>query len=337
MVHERISLEHAEPANPRRAFIMYAEIDDSTSSKSWLVDRILGCGELSAVYGPPGCGKGVLVEDMALHVCAGLEWHGKPVTRGAVVYVALERKALVERRALAFRKKYGLQDLPFAILGGVYDFRDERTAKEIIGICKEVHDLAAEPVVLVIVDTVSRALAGGDENSPRDMGALVTTTARIQERTKAHVLLVHHIPHDSERLRGHGSLLGAVDTTLSVSNSGDVRSAKVVKANDSEEGEAVSFKIEGIEISRDGTTAPVAIPCEARPAEPRKQKLTANQQTMLGILQDAGRDGLSTADWNTKARDLDIGANRRATLHDCQRALKKHGLVREYMGTWHAT
>lgn len=319
-----------------RPFVMYSDIGDAAASKSWLVHNMLGCGELSAVYGPPGCGKGVGVQDMALHIAAGIDWHGRPVTRGAVVYIALERKKLVERRALAFRKKHGLQDLPFAIVGGVYDFRTAHTAQQIAEICKQVEELTGEAVVLIIIDTVSRALVGGDENSPRDMGALVTTTALLQEQTQAHILLVHHIPHDNDRLRGHGSLLGAVDTTLSVANSGGIRSFKVVKANDSDEGASISFRIESVEIGRDGTTAPVAISCEAPPVESRQQKLTANQQTMLGILQDAGLEGLSTADWNARARDLDIGTNRKATLHDCQRTLKKRGLVREYMGTWHS-
>ena len=36
--------------------------------------------------------------------------------------MALERRKLVERRAIAFREKYGLTDLPIAFVGGVYDF-----------------------------------------------------------------------------------------------------------------------------------------------------------------------------------------------------------------------
>ena len=70
---------------------------------------------------------------------------------------------------------------------------------------------------------------------------MVNTTARLQELTKAAVLLIHHIPHDGYRMRGHGALLGAVDTTVAVVNTGRVRTAKVVKANDSEEGEGQPY------------------------------------------------------------------------------------------------
>ena len=120
-------------------------------------------------------------------------------------------------------------------------------------------------VVLVIIDTISRALAGGDENSSKDMGAIVTTTARLQEATSAHVQWVHHVPIDGgERLRGHGALLGALDTTINVEKlASGTRTATVIKANDSEEGERISFTLESVEIGPE-TTAPVVVPAETQ-------------------------------------------------------------------------
>jgi hypothetical protein len=74
------------------------------------------------------------------------------------------------------------------------------------------------------------------------------------------------VPLDgSDRLRGHGALLGAVDTTISVTKGADgIRSGSVVKANDSDEGESVSFTLESVEIGQDEegnkTAAPIVIP-----------------------------------------------------------------------------
>jgi hypothetical protein len=297
-VETRRGLEfHCPPATenggkPKPQFVLYADLDAS-SSKSWLVRNMLGAGEMCAVYGAPGCGKGVIVQDMALHIAAGLDWHGRATTRGTVVYIALERKKLVERRAIAFRKKHGLQNLPFAIVGGVYDFRQPATAGQISAICAHVEQATGLPVVLIIIDTVSRALAGGDENSPKDMGALIMTAGLLQQKCPtAHVLWIHHIPHDGDRLRGHGALLGAVDTSVSVSNGGSVRTARVVKANDSEEGESVSFTIEGVEIAPDGTTAPVALPVDQAnipraSAAAAKRKLSDRAKVSLDALTEA--------------------------------------------------
>lgn len=329
------ALNDKELDDRKRLFILYDDLDADSASKTWLVDKMLGAGEMSAVYGPPGCGKGVLIEDLALHVASGRPWDGRTVLRGAVLYVALERKKLVERRAIAWRMHHDCHGLPFAVTGGVYDFRAPATTPQIADICRQVEQATGERVVLVIIDTVSRALAGGDENSPKDMGALVTTTAKLQEATKAHILLVHHIPHDAERMRGHGALLGAVDTTIAVANAGDVRTAKVVKANDSEEGEGLTFTIEGVEINPDGTTAGVAVPASSPPPPAAAApKLTPNQRTMLALLVDAGPAGLLTEEWNIKAKEAGIGEKRRADLTDGRTGLKAKGLVREYMDRW---
>ena len=318
----------------KRLFVLYGDLKD-TASKPWLVHQMLGQGEASTFYGAPGCGKGVIIEDMCLHISAGRDWHGRPVTRGAVVYVALERKKLVERRAIAFRKKHGLLDLPFAIVGGVHDFRDPATTALIADICRQVEELTAERVVLIVIDTLSRALAGGDENSPKDMGAVVNSTARLQENTKAHVLWVHHMPHDGDRMRGHGALLGAMDTTLHVVKSASGRTATVVKANDSEEGECVSFDLESIVIGEDGTTAPVVIQNNQSPkAAANEPRLKGNQQTMFSILHAAGKAGLSLEDWNQQAREAGIGVKRRPDLYDLRMQLKSKGIVREYGERW---
>ena len=93
-----------------RLFVLFGDLS-ATSNKQWLVRELLGDGNASAVYGRPGDGKSVLVEDMALHIAAASDWHGKEVNQGAVFYIALECKKLVERRAIAFRETYDLSNL----------------------------------------------------------------------------------------------------------------------------------------------------------------------------------------------------------------------------------
>src|SRR5215471_3310142 len=138
--------------------------------------------------------------------------------------------------------------------------RTPQAIQSIIEAAKQVEAETGEEIVLIVIDTISRALNGGDENSPKDMGAIVAATSKLQTDTKAHVLWVHHMPQDgAERLRGHGALLGAMDTTVHVERlSDDMRSATVIKANDSEEGERVAFTLESVTIGPE-TTAPVVV------------------------------------------------------------------------------
>src|SRR5262245_10263215 len=315
-------------------FKLFAELS-AESRKEWLVRGLLAAGDASAFYGVPGCGKSVLVEDMALHIAAGRDWHGREIKQGAVLYVALERRAMVERRAIACRERYLDASLPFAVIGGAYDFKLPQTALEILKVIREVEAETRQDVILVVIDTISRALCGGDENSSKDMGMIVAATSKLQAETKAHVLWVHHMPQDgAERLRGHGALLGAMDTTVHVSKNGALRTATVIKSNDAEEGERIAFTLESITIGED-TTAPVVIPADAgthiKSDEP---KLTKNQQTMFSILRGAGASGLTTEQRNEKARAVDIGTKRKADLYDIREALKSRGLIRQYGYRW---
>lgn len=266
----------------------FAEIDPEPH-KTWLVDRLLGAGELSAVFGAPGSGKSVLVSDMACHIARGRTWLTRAVAQGAVVYVAAERAALVKRRMAAWRTYHDVQDLPLAILQGAIDLRSSKAAaQEIIRHSLDLRDEWGIDLGMIVIDTVSRALAGGDENSPKDMGALVGNASLIQDSTGAHVCLIHHIPADgSQRLRGHGALLGAVDTSIGVEKGSTARTATVDKQNDGEEGERVAFTLEGVEIGPD-TTAPVVIAADAPPAAKSKRPaMTKSAATALRALNEA--------------------------------------------------
>jgi RecA-family ATPase len=271
-------------------FVLFDQIENVP--KTWLLEDFLGAGEMSCWYGEPGSGKSVLAEDFGLHIAGGFpQWLGREInTHGAVIYIALERRNLVKRRAVAFKIRHGVHGLPFAIVGDAHDFCDPNTAILILETVAEVEKATGKKTVLIILDTISRALCGGDENSPKDMGALIGTLGQIQEKTDAHILLVHHVPHEAERMRGHGSLLGAMDTTAFVQKNTGVRTATVIKANDSDEGERVAFTLESVELAvggRKDSTAPVVVGSPDAPesgARNRARKLNANQQRFLDIV-----------------------------------------------------
>jgi hypothetical protein len=123
------------------------------------------------------------------------------------------------------------------------------------------------------------------------------------------------MPQDgAERLRGHGASLGAMDTTVLVSKSANLRTPTVVKSNDAEEGETITFTLESVTIGPD-TNAPVVIPADTvMSARSAKPKLTKNQQTMFSLLQCAGASGLTTERWYEMARNEGIGVKCKA---DC--------------------
>ena len=273
--------------------------DLSTSSKKvWLVHHLLAIGEISVWYGEPGSGKSVGIEDLGLYVAVGRAWHGRQVKQCAVLYVALERANVVQRRAIAWGLEHGLsrEHLPFKVIRGPLDFRDPQVAADIVATLEDLARRHGCEAGLIIVDTVSRALCGGDENSPKDMGALIANIGRIQSAIGVHIALTHHQPVDGkERMRGHGALLGAVDTTIHVVNKDGTRLAEVVKSSDHEEGQRIAFFLKSVIIDQDDgygdpVTAPVVVedqaPTTAKAAK-RAVKIPKNATLALNALRDA--------------------------------------------------
>jgi hypothetical protein len=291
-------------SNERRlTFVAFADVEEHPR-KDWLVRNFLGAGEMSAIYGMPGTAKSALAGDLGAHVAAGLPWFGRHLSQGGVLYIAAERAKLVERRMAAWRLYHGVNDVPLGIVGKSIDLRsDRRDADAVIECCDQLEKRFGHDPRLVIIDTLSRVIAGGDENTPRDMGQLVANLAHVQEATGAHVLVIHHTPQGQLRLRGHGSLLGSMDTTVSLekSRSGSV-TATIDKNNDGPEDQTITFCLKPVELYRDPetgetTAAPVVIPTEfvAQQAGRKKRPLSAKDERARRALVRLASGTLATA------------------------------------------
>ena len=128
---------------------------------------------------------------------------------------------------------------------------------------------------LIIVDTVA-ARSAAATRTPEGHGRLIANIGRIQSAIGVHIALTHHQPVDGkERMRGHGALLGAVDTTVHVVNKDGTRLAEVVKSSDHEEGQRIAFLLKSVIIDQDDgygdpVTAPVVVEDQA-PTTARRQ------------------------------------------------------------------
>jgi RecA-family ATPase len=218
-MNEVVQLLRPDNALRRVSYTAFADIDPNPTKK-WLVDNFLGEGETSAEFGMPGTAKSVYALDLGAHVASGKEWFGRRVASGAVLYIAAERASVCKRRAAAWRHYHKVETVPFYIASESFDLRSSARDAEAIARCgEELEQISGKELRLIVIDTISRVLNGGDENSAKDMGTLVSNLGLIQEHTGAHVLVIHHIPHGQQRLRGHGSLLGGLDTTISMEKS----------------------------------------------------------------------------------------------------------------------
>jgi len=217
------------------------------------VEGLLGQGQFSVVYGESNCGKTFYMTDIAFHVAMGKKWRDRRVDQGGVVYVALEGSYGLSNRIAAFMQEYKEESrgMPFAVITTQINFLDpDRNLGNFI---ETVKHIAAEVgnVRLVVVDTLARAISGGDENSGQDMGLLVHHADQIRAATGAHVCFVHHSGKNKALgARGHSSLRAAVDTELEVSRDegADFSTVKVVKQRDMEIGEDMYFGLKQVTV-----------------------------------------------------------------------------------------
>jgi len=218
-----------------------------TTDTNDFVQGLLTKGGMSVIYGESNCGKTFFMTDLAFHIVNGKMWNGKRVEQGKVVYVALEGLHGLKGRIEAYKRHTceslkNLQVMPCAI-----DFLNpDEDIKHFLALLAQ-HD----DIKLIVIDTLARAIGGGDENSGQDMGLLVKHADLIRNETDAHISFVHHSGKDRAKgARGHSSLRAAVDTEIEVSREtdADYSNVKTVKQRDMEFSDDIQFKLKQIKL-----------------------------------------------------------------------------------------
>lgn len=252
----------------------------------WLVDGLLSKLALAVIFGPSQAGKSALQLDISFAVAYGLPWAGRATTQGKVLYIALEGQSGLRPRAKAMAERTGQPvDDQISFVFEPFSLLDEA---DIAGIVRLAAQLGG--VALIVVDTLAFAMAGGDENSSRDMSTVVANAKALQAQTGASVMLVHHTGKNAERgMRGHTILPAAVDTTIEVKRGATQRSWTAVKVRDGEDGVSGGFNLEVVELEPDSRGRPVHtvivqhvnLQADADAAPP---KLGKHQQVALEVI-----------------------------------------------------
>ncbi|MGN7294708.1 AAA family ATPase [Rhizobium sp. SAFR-030] len=257
--------------NQRFTIDWFGDIEDSLPKETF-IKGVLGVNEFTMLSGKPGTGKSVIVTDMACHVAAGMEWHGRRVKQGLVVYIAAERKDLTKRRMLAFRKRHGVGRIPLVVLGGRIDLTSSvKDAEELAAIIKQAELDCGQPCVWIIIDTLTRAFGPGDQNASKDMTKFIQACDTLREAvTGSHLKVIHHTGWAGDRGKGAIDLDGAVDASFMVKKEAGAYVLECDGTNDGDEGVITHFRMEGVQVGvdEDGepTMAPVVIPADGKTA-----------------------------------------------------------------------
>ncbi len=222
----------------------------------WMIDKVLPVGSFSALFGPPGSFKSFIALDIAEAIATGRTWMGNEVTEsGAVLYLCGEGFGGVGARIKAIKQHHGTEDgAPIYVIRHQLNLRS--SVEDFNALMIAVENLVTELGIdfkLIIIDTLARAFGGGNENDSSDMGSFISSCGRIQQIVQDCALMIlHHSGKDATKgLRGHSSLLGAVDTELELirfedSMKGIIRTAK---QKDGEDGTRIGFEMVSVELA----------------------------------------------------------------------------------------
>jgi AAA domain len=260
-----------------------------------LVRGIIERNQISLTAGETGAGKTFLNLDRDLHIAAGWDWFRHPVSQGAVVYVAAEAGRSIINRVAAFKQHHDLDDadLPFAAITSSIDLCHPETG-DLAQLVETITAAGLGALALVEIDTVSRVLAGGDENSAAEMGMLVRSFDQLRDKLDCHVFAIHHLGKDVSRgPRGHSLLKAAVDTVIELSRDAATRvsRATIVKQRDGATEGEITFRLIPVELGFDAAghkvTSCVVEPAEAAPAKGKAPRLSPAQARAMDVLAEA--------------------------------------------------
>jgi hypothetical protein len=212
-----------------------------------------------------------------------------------VLLIAPDAGVGLRERMAAWAKhhKLDLEGVPLYVIAEPIDLC--RSTDDVNLVVEHIAKLAADGVKLSLIeiDTLSRALAGGDENSPRDMGLFVHHCDRLRHATGAHVMAVHHAGKDeSKGARGHSLLRSASDTEIEIIAHGETSIVTVTKQRDHEIGDAFAFRLASVDLGNGQTSCiPVEVEHTAKPRTTRAAKLPVSARIALDALRQASADG----------------------------------------------
>jgi 5S rRNA maturation endonuclease (ribonuclease M5) len=199
----------------------------------------------AGIVGPPESGKSLVAINMAACVATGKDFHGRAVQQGLVVYLAGEGQNGIRRRLQAIEHRYrlGLADAPLFVSKAPASFLDPVEVLRVQEAINSAVNAFQQPLALLIVDTVIRYLAPGDDNKAQDMAAYLAAVDAL--RGEATAISCHHPGHgDATRARGSSNWRAGLDAEFSIANSGDVVTVTCQKMKDGDRPAPFSFRIE---------------------------------------------------------------------------------------------
>lgn len=285
---------------------------DSMPEPDWLIDGMLPANGLGMIFGPPESAKTFLALDLSLAIASQETWHGRPLKDGGVLYIAAEGIQSLKRRVAAWKYVHDVEGpAGLFVLPGSVQLMDE---DETSSLAAAISSRLAEPLVLIVFDTLQRCMAGGDENNQGDAGKVIGNLDFLRQVTGATCLLIHHPGTVSGRPRGSTVFMGAMDAVWELREDDGARILECKKMKDAPHFDPMRFALQ-----------PVLESCVMAVSSGLtlvSSRLTTNQRKCLETLRDIDDgDGVLKGEW------CDASGLPKASFHRTVKQLRDAGYV----------
>src|SRR5262249_28278389 len=139
---------------------------------SYLLDGLLVEQSLAVLAGDPKSCKTFVALAWSLHIAAGMPWCRRAVQQRPTIYIVGHGVVFIGRRLAGWigcrQRERLLED--FRVLAEAVNPLHDGAVNAFVD-AVDAAGLSRSPV-LIVVDTLARSLAGGNENASEDMGAM---------------------------------------------------------------------------------------------------------------------------------------------------------------------
>jgi archaellum biogenesis ATPase FlaH len=212
--------KHREPEDDEDALpeieepIKVLRISDLLNRKApeWWLDGLLQESTVAILAGEAGIGKSFLMLDIGCRIATGLDFHGRKVKKGRVLYVVAEGAASFGKRVTAWQQYYKTL-VPETEIGFVESGVNLSDPESMVNLVKV---LKREEPDVIILDTLSQLSSVENENDAAQLASVLTTARSLRElKPGSTILIVHHVnKSDKGKVRGSSAIRGNADTVI---------------------------------------------------------------------------------------------------------------------------
>ena len=311
----------------------YAHEELDVTNQRFNVYPIFAENESVVVAADPKAGKTAICLKLAIQLAAGRSLGPFEITdQRSVLYFALESTRAIKLRIEAEKRKQIEEgtplpdELPLFVIERRANFGAERDAlvERVVASARYFEEVMGTPLGLVVIDTLTKAMSGKDQNSVDDTSALFDFTTQLRAHgVTATVVYVHHTGKTGAT-RGSSNIEAEPDLVLKMTKLPDGTTEMFVHmARSIDDNRKYPFALSGYDLGETTQgirlSAPVVTLLEGKGAEEHASEDAQRAHTIAPFLSalvglGEGTHNLSAVQAHFTAMDLVTGRNKKGQM-----------------------